>query len=34
MEGEMQWPAEFMQEAWEIETKISAVQEARKKTLG
>jgi predicted ATPase len=30
LEGELRWPAEFMQESWEIETKISAAQEARR----
>jgi predicted ATPase len=30
LEGELRWPPDFMQEAWEIETKISAAQEARR----
>jgi predicted ATPase len=30
-EGELRWPAGFLQESWEIETRISAVREARRK---
>jgi len=30
-QGELRWPAGFLQEAWEIETRISAVREARRK---
>jgi predicted ATPase len=30
-EGELRWPAGFLQESWEIETRISSVREARRK---
>jgi predicted ATPase len=34
LEGELRWPADFMQETWEIETKISAAQETRRGVKG
>ena len=32
LDAELKWPSGFLQEAWEMETQISAVREARKKS--